>query len=56
MEKCRIGVLLEDDCHKLTFTRTRASMYLKNIDTEDQEKILWRAGLLDCFDDENTTV
>ena len=48
--KCSFGLLREQECHKLSYTRRVGLKKLTDIANDTREVILWRAGLLENFD------
>ena len=44
--KCDVGKLLEEQCHKLDFSRTTGMYNIADLSADHCEELLWRAGLL----------
>ncbi|XP_065068338.1 ARL14 effector protein-like [Rhopilema esculentum] len=48
--KCTFGLLLEDECHKHSYSRQTGLKSLSELSDDSCEVYLWRAGLLDKVD------
>ena len=48
-EKCDIGSLLDKPCHKKDYTRQIGIKRLLDLSLDDQDILLWRAGLIDSM-------
>lgn len=46
-EKCSVGEVLEDECHRETYSRKTGLRPLDSLPADMKEKILWRCGLSD---------
>ena len=49
--KCSYGLLLEQECHKLSYTRKIGLKKLADIANDTCQVLLWRAGLLHTIKD-----
>ena len=55
--QCSIGDVLKDECNQKTYTRKIGFKQFGALAKDEQEKILWRCGLLDhTFSVENVTI
>ena len=53
-EKCDVGKLLEEQCNKLDFVRTIGITNMSDLNVDNCEELLWRAGLLSKQNDIKT--
>ena len=45
MSLCYVGLYMNSDCNKLTYSRTVGVKYLESFKRDELELIVWRSGL-----------
>ena len=45
MSLCSVGLYMNSECNKLTYSRTVGVKYLESFESNELEVIFWRSGL-----------